>query len=112
MAFYADILDHMVSITQFNKGQATKIFNRARAEGHIIVLKNNEPEAVIISPEEYKRMAGIIEDYELAQLAEARLANGNIQNAIPMEQVMKNLGITQADLDSAEKLNLDEELED
>lgn len=107
MAMNADILKQMVSITQFNRGQATKIFGRARKEGQIIVLKNNEPEAVILSPEEYTRMSELIEDYELLLLAEDRLANHGVADGIPHEQVMQNLGLTQADIDAAEELEIE-----
>lgn len=107
MAMSADALKRLVSISQFNRGQATKIFARARAEGQIVVLKNNAPEAIILSPEEYSRMCEIIEDHELLLLAEERLANGNEVNAIPLETVMENLGITQADLDAAEELEIE-----
>ena len=103
----ADALKRLVSISQFNRGQATKIFARARAEGQIVVLKNNAPEAIILSPEQYAWMCGIIEDYELLTLAQERLANENTKNAIPLETVMSDLGITQADLDDAEALEIE-----
>lgn len=102
MALNADILKQMVSITQFNRGQATKIFSRARKEGQIVVLKNNEPEAIILSPEEYIRMSELIEAFELLLVAEARLANGNEDNAVAQEEAMLQIGLTQADIDAAE----------
>jgi prevent-host-death family protein len=107
MALNADILKRMVSITQFNRGQATKIFSRVKSEGEIIVLKNNEPEAVIISPEEYIRMSEIMREHALLLLAEERLADNNANNAIPHERVMRELGLTQADLDAAEELDIE-----
>ena len=70
-------------------------------------MKNNEPEAVILSPEEFQRMSEIEEDYHLLLLAQERLANDNIKNAIPLETVMSNLGITQADLDATEELEIE-----
>ena len=57
MAITADVLNSLISITQFNKGQASKIFDRLRTERQLIVLKNNTPSAVILSPEEYERLA-------------------------------------------------------
>jgi len=107
MVMSADALKRLVSISQFNRGQATKIFARARAEGQIIVLKNNAPEAIILSPEEYARMCEIIEDHALLLLAEERLANKHDDHLIPLEAVMKNLSITQADLDAAEELEIE-----
>lgn len=107
MAINPNILKQMVSITQFNRGQATKIFGRARKEGQIIVLKNNEPEAIILSPDEYTRMSELIDDYELLLLAEKRLANHNEADAIPHVQVLEHLGLTEADIDAAEELEIE-----
>lgn len=76
MAITADALQSLVSVTQFNKGQASRIFDRLRTERQLIVLKNNAPTAVILSPEEYQRLAEIEEDYRLLLLAQERIANG------------------------------------
>jgi PHD/YefM family antitoxin component YafN of YafNO toxin-antitoxin module len=100
MAINADTLNCLVPITLFNRGQASKIFDRVKSEGQLVVLKNNSPEAVILSPEEYTRMAEIVEDYQLLVLAQERLANNNEANAVSLETVMEHLGITQADLDA------------
>ena len=43
----------LVSITQFNKGQASPLFTRAQNGETLLVVKNNSPIAVILSPEEY-----------------------------------------------------------
>ena len=51
MAITADILQSLVPISQFNKGQAAKIFDRLHSERELIVLKNNQPSAIILSPE-------------------------------------------------------------
>jgi PHD/YefM family antitoxin component YafN of YafNO toxin-antitoxin module len=56
MGIHADALTSLVSITQFNKGQAAKIFERLKDERQIIVLKNNKPAAILLSPEEYLRI--------------------------------------------------------
>ena len=62
MALTTDLLQSLVSITQFNRGQASRIFDRLHSERQLIVLKNNQPSAVILSPEEYARLAEIEED--------------------------------------------------
>ena len=41
MAIASDFLQSLVPISQFNKGQAAKIFDRLRSEKELIVLKNN-----------------------------------------------------------------------
>lgn len=67
MAINSDVLNSLVPITQFNKGQASRIFDRLRTERHLIVLKNNVPTAVILSPEEYERLCSIEENYRTLQ---------------------------------------------
>ena len=41
MALATDFLQSLVPISQFNKGQAAKIFDRLHSEKELIVLKNN-----------------------------------------------------------------------
>ena len=97
MANTAQLLKNLVPITQFNRGKAASIFERVKRERHLIVLKNNEPSAIILSPEEYARLAEIEEDYYLMTIAGERLAKGE---ALPFEAVLREAGITQDDLDA------------
>lgn len=97
----ANVLRSLVPITQFNRGQASRIFDRLHTESRLIVLKNNQPAAVILSPEEYSRLSEIEEDYMLLMEATERLAN-NISPATPIEEVMKDLGISHEELAEAE----------
>ena len=64
VAISADFLQSMVPISQFNKGQAAKIFERLRSEKELIVLKNNQPSAIIMSIDEYSRLTEIEEEYK------------------------------------------------
>ena len=73
MALATDFLQSLVPISQFNKGQAAKIFDRLHSEKELIVLKNNQPSAVILSPEEYTRLTEIEEDYFLLLEANRRI---------------------------------------
>jgi len=94
-------LDSLISVSLFNRGQASKIFDRLKKESQLIVLKNNKPEAIILSPKEYQRLAEIEEDYELLCEAQKRLeANGNA-SLFTREEVMEELGITEADIRNA-----------
>ena len=51
-----NLLNNLVSVTMFNQGQASKIFNRLQDEKQIVVLKNNVPTADLLSPDEYDRL--------------------------------------------------------
>ncbi len=59
-----NLLNNLVSVTMFNQGQASKIFNRLQAEKQIIVLKNNNPTAILLSPDEYDRLLSLAADGE------------------------------------------------
>ena len=56
-----NLLNNLVSVTMFNQGQASKIFNRLHDEKQIVVLKNNVPTAVLLSPDEYDRLLSLAE---------------------------------------------------
>ena len=79
MAITTSLLQSLVPISQFNKGQAAKIFDRLHSERELIVLKNNQPSAVILSPEEYIRLTEIEEDYFLLLEANKRIEQ-NVDN--------------------------------
>ena len=97
-------LDSLVPVTMFNKGYATKIFDRVKAEGQLIVLKNNAPEAVIVSTDEYTRLTEIEENYYLLMEANERLHNA--KTTLTEEDMMERLGISQADLDAADDVEI------
>ena len=101
MAFAADVLNSLVPITQFNRGQASRIFDRLHTEKQLVVLKNNQPESVILSPAEFFRLSEIEEDYMLLLEAAERL-EGNTAPATPVSDVMKELGISEEELAAAE----------
>lgn len=107
MAIIADVLNSLVSVTQFNKGQATKIFDRLRTERQLVVLKNNAPSAVILSPEEYERLTEIEEDYQLLLLAQERIAKGSMEHTVSFNEAMTDLGILEAELEEAEDVEIE-----
>ena len=107
MAITADVMNSLVSVTQFNKGQASKIFDRLRTERQLIVLKNNAPSAVILSPKEYERLSDIEEDYRLLMLAQERIAGGSLEHTVPLHDAMADLGISDAEIKEEEELDIE-----
>jgi antitoxin StbD len=57
-----------------------------------IILKNNEPKAVLMSVEAYEAMEEEIEDLRLATLAFARLQSFNPEDALSHQQMMSTFG--------------------
>lgn len=91
------LIDTIVPISRFNKGEANKIFSEVKTSGVHIVVKNNVPECVLVSPKEYQEMIEEIEDAKLYALAAERLKKSGKGHT--QEQIMKKYGITQKDLD-------------
>ena len=107
MDLTANFLSRLIPITQFNRGQASRIFDRLRSEPQLVVLKNNQPSAVILSPDEYTRLVGIEEDYRLLLEADKRLKVNEGKSAISSADVMKHFGITDAVLEEVEDLDIE-----
>lgn len=102
----AAAMDCFVSQTDFSKGKAPEIFRRIGKQKRVVVIKNNKPSAVILSPDEYKRLSEYEEDAELLALAEKRIAKSS-GKLYSREEVIKELGITQKDLDNAPEVELE-----
>ena len=102
MELTANFLSRLIPITQFNRGQASRIFDRLHSEPELIVLKNNQPSAVILSPNEYVRLAEIEENYLLLLEATKRIAANEGKATIPDADVMEYFGITDTDLEEVE----------
>jgi len=96
------VMNSLIPISRFNKGEANKIFEEVRETGFKIVLKNNTPACVLLTPENYEEMLEIIEDYKLLIEAEKRTVNSKIEDYIPTNSVLSELGINQKELDDVE----------
>ena len=107
MAFAAELLQSLVPISQFNKGQAAKIFDRLHSERELIVLKNNQPSAIILSLEEYTRLTEIEEDYVLMLEANKRMEDSRNNKTISFDSVMSNLGISEDELLDTEEIDIE-----
>ena len=107
MAIAVNLLQSLVPISQFNKGQASKIFDRLHSEKELIVLKNNQPSAIILSPEEYTRLTEIEEDYFLLLEATKRIGANGDKKVIPIDAVMTDLGISKEELMDTEDVDIE-----
>ncbi|MBN2259774.1 MAG: type II toxin-antitoxin system Phd/YefM family antitoxin [Clostridiales bacterium] len=94
-------MDSLVSISRFNKGEAKKVFEEVNESGQKIVLKNNKPISVLMSPSRYDEIMEALEDYVLYFEAEKRLIPEKNQY-LPTNEVLNELGIDESDLDDIE----------
>lgn len=96
------VVKALVPISRFNKGEANKIFEEVRETGFKIVLKNNSPACVLLTPETYEQMLETIENYYLLVEAEKRMENAKAEDFIPAEKAIQELGISEADLNDTD----------
>ena len=76
-------IENTIPISMFNKGLAGKIFSDVRAHGSKVVMKNNAPECVLISPDEYIKLMDEVNDARLLSLAAAELELGYRHSCVP-----------------------------
>lgn len=110
-----DLTERLVPISDFSQGKAGKIFSDvAENNNEYIVLKNNQPTAVLISVKEYKetqekaaRLEALLEKIEnirLLKLAESRADD----NTTSFESFVNEQGLTMEELeDLAESVELE-----
>lgn len=92
------VMRAIVPITRFNKGEASRIFEEVEASGTKVVMKNNRPACVLMSPEKYESLMEMLSDYVMQEEAEIRMSHFDPKETMSQEEVMESLGITEADL--------------
>lgn len=76
--------DHLVSISEFSKGKTSKIFDDVKNNNtEYVVLKNNQPTAMVISMNVYKTLVEKASKMEslLERIEEVRLLNMAVTRA-------------------------------
>ena len=96
-----EIINSIVPISRFNKGEAGKIFDEVTKEGVKVVIKNNIPTCILINPNDYENVLEELENYKLYVEAEKRL-NSSSYKTMSEKDVMSNLGISEDDIDKTE----------
>lgn len=70
-------------------------------------MKNNQPSAIILSPEEYTRLTEIEEDYFLLLEANKRMEDNGNSETISFDSLMNHLGIGEDELLDTEDVDLE-----
>lgn len=102
-----NILNNMVPVSELNKGKGTQIINDLKNTKFKVIIKNNRPEAVLITAEEYDKLTKIKNEYDEMQLevtALRRLETFNSSTSVmtSQENLMQELGITAEELQSTD----------
>jgi len=90
-------IENTVSISQFNKGLAGRIFEEVRRCGAKVVMKNNSAECVLMSPEEYVRLMDEVNDARLLAEASARMSHYDPDKLLTDRQIDEALGLSPGD---------------
>lgn len=91
-------IKNTISISQFNRGLAGKIFEEVRQAGAKVVMKNNAAECVLLSPEQYLELVEEVNDARLLMIANERMQTFDSTKTISSEEFFKSQGITDEDL--------------
>ncbi len=92
------VMRTIVPITRFNEGEANRIFDEVESSGTKVVMKNNGPVCILMSPSKYETLMEMLSDYIMQEEAERRMEHYDAKETLTHDEVMKSLGITEADL--------------
>lgn len=107
MANIVSAIRDTISITMFNRGLAGKIFEEVKHTGAKVVMKNNTAECVLLSPDEYMKLMDEVNDARLLSVATERMSKYDPNSNISAEELYKELGITEDDLDSIGEVEIE-----
>ncbi len=107
MSSVLSAIEKTVSISQFNRGLAGKIFSDVKKNGSKVVMKNNTAEAVLVSPDEYIEIMDTLNDYLLLTMAVERMSSYDPEETISEEEMDSRLGITNDELSNAEEVEFE-----
>jgi len=84
------IADEMLSATELSKKTGSVLTDLAEhTQRKFVIMRNNRPNAVLLSMDEYEHLLTRAEDAELAQLVEERLADYDRKSAISHEEMTR-----------------------
>lgn len=89
----------LVTVTEIGRGKITAVLNDiSKDRTPYYIVRNNKPEAVIVSIEDLQNLLEVQENYELLQMAMERMKNFDPDKNIPMSEVMEKYGITEEEV--------------
>lgn len=100
-------IENTVSISLFNRGLAGKIFDEVKRCGAKVVMKNNAPECVLISLDEYIRLLDEVNDARLLTAAAERMAGFDPSALISQEYVDQELGFVPSDYENTDGIEFE-----
>lgn len=97
---YRNALDHIISVSDLGRGKASRVIQDVeKNKDQYIVVKNNRPQAVILSVDEYNLLMEAKEELELLLIASKRVSMNKSDKYTSLKNVMDELGVTDSDID-------------
>lgn len=102
-------LDHIISVSDLGRGKASKVIQDVeKNKDQYIVVKNNRPQAVILSVDEYNTLMATREELELLLLATKRITENDSEKYTSMKNVLEEMGISDSEIDElAESVDIE-----
>lgn len=100
-------IENTIPISLFNRGLAGKIFDEVKRYGAKVVMKNNVPECVLLSPDEYIRLLDEINDARLLTIAAERMSHFNPSTLVSQEQVDQEFGFSPSDYENTDDIEFE-----
>ncbi len=90
MGIASFVADEMLSATELSKKTGSVLTDLAEhMHRKFVIMRNNRPNAVLLSMDEYEHLLEKVEDAELSQLAGERLTDDDRKSAISHEDVQR-----------------------
>lgn len=99
-------IENTIPISSFNRGLAGKIFEEVKRQGAKVVMKNNAPECVLLSPEEYINLLDEVNDARLLTIASERMSHFDSSTVVTQDQVDQEFGFHPSDYEDLEGVDL------
>jgi prevent-host-death family protein len=104
----ASMVDRLIPVSEFSKGKTSHIFDDVKNNNsEYIILKNNQPTAVLISIDEYKKIKRLeayleqVDEKTLLEQAFKAQAEFNPEDTLTLDELMAKHGIDPAEVDAA-----------
>lgn len=107
MASVLSAIRNTVPINFFNRGLAGKVFEEVKKSGAKVVLKNNTPECVLLSPEEYVQLMDRVNDAQLVDVADKRMSNFDSKTLLSENEMNARLEVAENELSGFDETDIE-----
>lgn len=107
MSSIRSTIENTIPISLFNRDLAGKIFDEVKRYGTKVVMKNNTPECVLLSPDEYIRLLDEVNDARLLASAAGRMSHFNPATLISQERMDQQFGFTPSDYENTDDIEFE-----